>query len=137
MKKLCVIVLAASVTSGCNTLPKPAEVIAKDYTTVNFQDGIAQEEAVIIAKKEVIDSTPPQSYVVGKPRIMTEFESIPHQDQYWFVAFEEIERGQTPVVYMVTIRKDTGKIVFSRSYSPLNEWVLEAALLKLHEKPAK
>jgi len=137
MKNFGLIVMLLMIASGCATAMKPAEVIAKDYSTINFQDGIDLEEALIIAKKEVIDSTPPQTYVVNEPHLMTDFENVPHQDAYWFVSFKEVERGTTPIVYMVTIRKDTGKIVFSRNYSPLNEWILEAALLKLHEKPEK
>ena len=135
MKNIIMILFLSVSASGCATAIKPAEVIAKDYSTVNFKDGIDLEEALLIAKKEVNDHTPPQTYLVQEPKLMTDFESVPYQDQYWFVSFNEMTKGTTPVVYMVAIRKDTGKIVFSRSYSPLNEWILEAALLKLHEKP--
>ena len=136
MKNIALIFLSMMAV-GCTAALKPADRIAKDFKTVNFQDGISLEEALIIAKKEVIEQTPPQAYTLEEPKLMTDFGSVPHQDEYWFVSFNEITKGITPIVYMVTLRKDTGKIVFSRSYSPLNEWILEAALLKLHEKPEK
>jgi len=135
MKNKALILFLLMIACGCTAAMKPADVINKDYQSVNFQDGVTQEEAFIIAKKEVMDQTPPQTYIIQEPKVMTDFESVPYQDQYWFVSFNEVEKGSTPIVYMVAIRKDTGKIVFSRSYSPLNEWLIEAALLKLHEKP--
>lgn len=135
MKKTCSLFCIILAISACSTIDV-GDQIRSDYKTVVFNDGITREEAILIAQHEVLKKSPPDLYVIQKPKVITEFENVPHNEDYWFISFDETTpSSRIPVVYMVALKKTDGKIVFSRSYSPVNEWILEAAFLKLHEKP--
>jgi hypothetical protein len=133
MKRIVYVVLIAAVFSGCRTTKAPDTVLS-DFASVIFDDGISMEESIFIAKKEVRDKTPPKSFLIEEPKLVTEFENMPYQDDFWFVSFPQVEKSVVPNVYMVAMRRNNGKVVFSRAYVPENEWVLEAVILKLYEK---
>ena len=127
-----ILILALLLISCVST--KGPDLVQQDYDTVVFNDGVTLEEAIFIAKKEVKDNTPPKTYNIDEPKIITEFESVPHNEDFWFVSFPEMEKSAVKDVYMVSLQKEDGKIVFSRAYVPENEWVIEAVFLKLYEK---
>jgi len=133
MRKVLYVILACAAMTGCRTT-KAIDTVHQDFASVIFDDGISEEEAIFIAKKQVKDRTPPQSYFIDQPKVVTEFEDIPHHEDFWFISFPPAEKSTVPSVFMVVTRKDNGKIVFSRSYIPENEWVLQAVILKLYEK---
>jgi len=133
MKKAFFAVLLISVFSGCASSIGP-DLILLDYETVVFSDGITAEEAIFISKKEARDKTLPDEYSIEEPKIVTEFESVSHTEDYWFITFPELGRTRFPDVFMVITRKSDGKIMFSRPYRVANEFVLEAFFLKLYEK---
>jgi len=118
---------------GCATSKEP-DLVLQDFETVVFEDGLTLEEAIFVAKKELRDKTHKEDYLIDEPKVVTQFENVPHHDDFWFVSFQEAEKSVVPDVYMVAIQKEDGKIVFSRAYVPENEWVLEAFFLKLYEK---
>jgi len=126
---ICVFALTACVTT------KKADLIEENFKTVVYEDGITADEAIIVAKKIAREKTHPQSYNLEEPLVLTEFENVPHHQDYWFVGFHEMPKGMFPVVFLVSLHKQTGKVVFSRSYNMENEWVLQATFLKLHEVP--
>ena len=125
--------MAAFLLSGCVTSKGP-DLIQQDYESVVFNDGITVEEAIFIAKKEAKDKTHPKEYLIEEPKVVTEFENVPHHEDYWFVSFPESDKSSVTNVYMVAMQKSDGKIVLSRNYVPENEWVLQAVFLKLYEK---
>ena len=131
MKIICYIILTVLII-GCAT--KGPDLIQQDFETVVYNDGITLEEAIIIAKKTVRDRTYPETYDIDQPKVVSEFENVPHNEKYWFISFNEVEKSKSPGVFMVALNKESGKIVFFRSYNPENEWVLQAAFLKLYEK---
>ena len=106
--------LACLACLGCASTPTYDGII-ESYDTVNFDDGISVEEAQIIGQREVVRKAEPEIFNVFEPEVVTEFESVPHNEDYWFVSFAEIEPGFILSVYMVAMSKETGKIVFSNT----------------------
>ncbi|HLF18402.1 MAG TPA: hypothetical protein VI749_05850 [Candidatus Omnitrophota bacterium] len=132
MKRVLMIGLVFFLTACVTT--KKIDPIEEAFKTVVYEDGITTDEAIIIAKKIVKEKTPPKSYNLEEPLLLTEFENVPRHEDYWFVGFHEMPKGMFPVVFLVSLNKQTGKIVFSRSYNMENEWVLQATFLKLYER---
>ena len=127
MKIIFTVMIALGLLGGCTTT-KPDMAILEQYRKTTITLPIIEEQAKLIAQKELVDIALHRQYTLTEPTIMKDFEGVGRQELFWFVAFNEISRSTIPTVYMIVIEKSTGKIKFSKSYVLGKEWILEAAL---------
>jgi len=133
MKKLLYILPLIAYLWGCAS---SIDYVLVDYEKVNLNDGVSAEEALLIGQKRIYDRKLYNQYVMDKPKLLTDFETLKSSDtdKYWFVAFTETRDPQLDVYYLMLIQKTDGKIIFSRSYNPESEWILEAFFLRQNQK---
>ncbi|MBI4309154.1 MAG: hypothetical protein HY591_02365 [Candidatus Omnitrophica bacterium] len=129
MKTILLVILVLTVT-GCTS----TEAIRRNYDTlVDVFNGVDEQEAKIIAQKEIIGMQQSRDYRVTAPDIKTTQAALQYT-QYWFVAFghnwfspistDPMAKTYTQLretQYLVVIDKKTGNIKFS------GEWYLKRA----------
>lgn len=98
------------------------------YEQVNFEDGISNWEAVLIAQEHLKRNSLAVDYHFDHPNLFL--------DQYypnkWFVQFQPLYMGMRLTDYLVMIDKNTGKIDFSNYWWP-NEQTLDDIVAGRHE----
>ena len=134
------IVLAIFVLTvgGCASM----EAIYRNYDRmVNVSDGVNDQEAKIIAQKQIIGMQQSRDYRVTAPDIKTTPQALGYP-QYWFVVFghnwlspistDPMAKTYTQLretQYLVVIDKQTGEIKFSGEWYPKRRsdfgWVFE------------
>jgi len=128
--KISILIIILSIFTGCSTSAKYA-VVEENYQQINFNDGIALEEAKHIAQNELISKYINNEYLIFEPKVIKKLKSVPHSEDYWFVTFDESEPEHILVVYLVALSKSNGEIVYSKRYFPGKEWILQAFFLQL------
>ena len=115
------------VVCGCAS----TEAIYNNYTQmVNVSDGVSEQEAKIIAQKQIIDTQEKRHYRITAPDIKTTPEALKYPD-YWFIIFghnwfSPISMDPTAKTYtqlretqyLVVIDKSTGVIKFAGEWYP-------------------
>jgi len=126
MKRILLGILFIFLT-GCTSQKQYIRNVLNDFENLKRGDGAEQEEAVIIAKKELIDQNVVRIYNIEEPRIVEDLTNVPDHQQYWFVSFKEKQASSIPFLYLVAVEKATGNIKFSDDYPTDKSWIVEAA----------
>ena len=133
---LCVLGLLAVI--GCAT----NEAVYRNFSSlINVQDGIDEQEAKIIAQRNIIVTQERRDYRITAPDIKTTMEAQKYAD-YWFVVFghnwlspistdpmaktyTELKEAQ----YLVVINKKTGDVKFTGQWYPKRadnfDWIFD------------
>ena len=100
------------------------------YQTVVFDDGIALEEAKLIAQRELIRQNEAAIYDLPSPQVAADVADLPRYHEHWFILFKERGAWTDQYVFMVAINKKNGRIKFAQDYAEDKRWLLEAAMLR-------
>jgi hypothetical protein len=113
--------------SGCASV---RAIDANYQQLVDVSDGVGEQEAKIIAQKEIISTYEQRAYRVTSPDIKTTQEALKYPD-FWFVIFghnwfspmstDALAKTYTELketLYVVVIDKKTGSIKFSGEWFP-------------------
>ena len=93
--------------SGCAT----ANSINKGYGKIKYKDGVNKKEALLIAKKCLIESPVKGKYRIINPSILNNGDTYPHPN-HWFISFNN--KPFTPdSMFLVVVDKRNGEIVYS------------------------
>lgn len=84
------------------------------YEHVNFQDGIVNWEAILIAQEELKRKFLETDYHFDYPNLFLE----PQYPNKWFVQFAPLYMGTRLTDYLIIIDMPTGKIQFSNYWMP-------------------
>ena len=106
MRKLLLIIITVMFT-GCASV----NTVNKNYSSINFDDGVSKEEAKLIAKKSLMESKSFGRYCFMDPAILKWGKAYPHPN-YWFVRFT----AKNPLAtdhYIVVVDKRSGEIQYS------------------------
>lgn len=106
MKNLTLIIIAVML-SGC----AGTHAVNKNYSSINFNDGISREEAKLIAKKSLMESESFGRYCFVDPAVLKWGHAYPHPNA-WFIRFA----NKNPLAtdhYLVVIDKRNGVIQYS------------------------
>ncbi len=136
-------------TAGCASM----EAVENNYATmVNKTDGVNEQEAKIIAQKEILKAVEKRDYRITAPSIKSTLQAKQFPD-YWFVVFghnwfspismdplaktyTDLREGQ----FLVVIAKLDGQIIFSGEWYPkrMNDfsWVFNLDQYE-HNNPLK
>ena len=129
MKKFCVFIPLFLI--GCaSALVAESKAVLERYPTVVFDDGIALEEAKLIAQRELIRQNEAASYDLSNPQVAAGMAGLPRYQDHWFILFNERGAWTNQYVFMAAINKKNGRITFARDYTDDKRWILEAALLR-------
>ncbi len=119
---LCMVLILLVIAGGCAS----SRAIHNNYEKmVNISDGVDEQEAKIMAQKDIIAMYEQRDYRVTAPDVKDTPEALKYPD-YWFVVFghnwlspistdplaktyTELKEAQ----YLVVINKESGEIVFS------------------------
>ena len=116
---------------GCaSALVAESKAVLERYPTVVFDDGIALEEARLIAQRELIRQDQAARYDLPTPQAAADMAGLPRYEEHWFILFNERGAWTNQYVFMVAINKKNGRITFARDYTDDKRWILEAALLR-------
>ena len=116
---------------GCaSALVAESKAVLERYPTVVFDDGIALEEARLIAQRELIRQDQAARYDLPTPQAAADMAGLPRYEEHWFILFNERGAWTNQYVFMVVINKKNGRIKFARDYTDDKRWILEAALLR-------
>jgi len=128
MKNYFAIICIALFFTGCaaNT-----EFINTNYEKINFDDGITLEEAKTIAQKQILITKPYDDHLILNPKVFRRFKDVPNSEDYWFISFDREEQDGIQKIFLVSINKKDGDIVYSRLYLPGEDWILHAAFERL------
>ena len=129
MKKFCVLMPLFLI--GCaSALVAESKAVLERYPTVVFDDGIALEEAKLIAQRELIRQEEAALYDLPNPQVAADMAGLPRSQDYWFLFFNERGAWTNQYGFMVVVNKKNGRIKFAREYTEDKRWVLEAELLR-------
>ena len=129
LKKFCVFIPLFLI--GCaSALVAESKAVLERYPTVVFDDGIALEEARLIAQRELIRQDQAARYDLPTPQAAADMAGLPRYEEHWFILFNERGAWTNQYVFMVAINKKNGRITFARDYTDDKRWILEAALLR-------
>lgn len=129
MKNFCVLI-PLFLTGCASALVAESKAVLERYPTVVFEDGIALEEAKLIAQRELIRQDEAALYALPAPQVAADVAGLPRYEEYWFILFNERGAWTNQYVFMVVINKKNGRIKFARDYTDDKRWILEAALLR-------
>ena len=108
--------------AGCSV----ATAVNKKYAEVNRTDGVNENEAVAIARHELLNSDALKRFHIKKASILSDRLVDPYPD-YIFVSFYPIAFDDHFWRYLVVIDRRSGKVVRAEKYRPLRilnyEWV--------------
>lgn len=127
MINLCIVFLVLIGLNGCASV----RAIEKNYQNmVDVKDGVNQQEAKIMAQKEIISTYEERAYRVTAPDIRTTEEALKYPE-FWFVVFghnwlsplstDALAKTYTELketLFVVVINKKSGEIVFSGEWYP-------------------
>ena len=129
LKKFCVFI--PLFLAGCaSAIVAESKAVLERYPTVVFDDGIALEEARLIAQRELIRQDEAARYDLLNPQAAADMAGLPRYEEHWFILFNERGAWTNQYVFMVVINKKNGRIKFARDYTDDKRWILEAALLR-------
>lgn len=108
--------------SGCSTTG------SKNAVVIDRSNGINIEEATEIATQALNKSSKLSEYKVKTAKVLKTLPAKDYSD-YWFVSFDPKSFDQSFWRYLVVMKKDTGEVVHSEPYVPLEiidyDWVFE------------
>jgi hypothetical protein len=117
--------------AGCSTAqPVTVQSVLNSYKTVVFDDTISLEEAKIIAQRQLVAKNVVELYYLSNPQLEGDVSALPHNQDYWFIFFEEKQPSSIPFIFMVVINRQTGAVKFADDFNVGSQWILEAALLQ-------
>lgn len=96
------------------------------YEHVNFQDGIVNWEAVLIAQEELKRKFLDRDYHFDHPHLFLD----PQYRDKWFVQFSPLYMGTRLTDFLIIIDKSTGKIEFSNYWWPSEKTLDEIISMK-------
>ena len=108
-------IMVVMLLTGCAT----AKSVDKNYSLINYKDGISITEAKLIAKKSLLESKSLGAYQFMAPKVFDRWESYRHQN-YWFVLFSPKAYQLKPSHYLVVVEKKSGKIQYAETKYPSN-----------------
>ncbi len=134
----CMMAALLLVLSGCASM----DAVYKNYADkVDTSDGVGEEEAKIMAQKDILNTEEKRNYRITAPDIKSTPQALKYEE-YWFVVFghnwfspistdpnaktyTELRETQ----YLVVIKKSSGKIIFSGEWFQKREndfeWVFD------------
>ncbi len=129
MRKFCVLMPLFLI--GCaSAIVAESKAVLERYPTVVFEDGISEDEAKLIAQRELIRQDQVERYDLSGPQVTTNLAGLPRAAEHWFIFFNERAAWTTQYVFMAAVNKRNGGVTFARDYTPDKRWLLEAALLR-------
>ncbi len=111
MKNLSLLLIIVLLT-GCTGI----KTVSKNYSKINYRDGVSRSEAKLIAKKSLMESQVVHEYRFASPAILKWGKAFGHPN-YWFIAFDSRNVLQ-PDKYLVVIDKRDGEIRYSEKEYP-------------------
>lgn len=112
--KIFAILFGIAIFMGCAI---SIESINKNYTKINFQDGISKSDAKIIAQKALLDSGEITKYIYEKPIFDNDLFVQKRYPNYAFVHFAP-EAGSNEG-FLVIINEERGEVKYTGPFSPV------------------
>jgi len=125
-----ILILLVFFMSGCiTTTADRVKRVLDQYESLNLEDGVTLEEAMIIAQKALIRENMVKFYDLQKPKQAKDVDDLPRAEQFWFITFKEKKTANIEFIFMTVIDKKNGDIKFANDFKEDKKWILEGALL--------
>ena len=99
---------------------------ARQYETLNRQDGVTASEARVVAQYHFSLSDQVRIFKPGNPQVLDD-RLVQKYSDFWFVTFYPRDIDQHFWRYLVVIEKKSGEVVWEGTYRPLTvfhyDWV--------------
>jgi len=119
------IILIIFMLSGCASVS-----LQEQYDLINWNDGISEQEAIIIGQQELTEADLTKRFHIKKGSILGNHLVEPYPD-FWFVSFYPVEFDDHFARFLVVIKKETGDVVRTEQYRPLRvldyKWVFNGS----------
>ncbi len=112
MKNLIVIIFVLFTIIGCISFSK-ADRLRK---LVDISDGINEQEALVVARVNLLESNFKSYDQVIPPKIRSDEAALKYPD-YWFINYSPAVTSNYPTLLMV-IKKQKGEVVLTKEYWP-------------------